>query len=295
MSVFHVPIRLGWTTEFARTAPGSKRCLIGFRQFTTLAFFDKRTRSQGPSLPRRYPASTVLSPCPTPVWTDALQHRCGRYPRPLRVSPACAIPCLDVPRPLPRWTPLGASVGCFPTLCCLPRSLGGSAFTTSLSRPTQASHTLRPVDLLRCPRQRLSQGFDTASYPTAPPASYRANRPSPGWDFHPQGDRALRGAPKITKKIDRSGGAIGRLCLNLRDLCVYHVNSGKSRFVPMVGGDNFLLSRCGHRQLANFVVNFLTCQPARFRQLAAVAQPARPRRRPSVSCFFLSHMGHVRP
>ena len=71
--------------------------------------------------------------------------------------------------------------------CCLPRSLGGSASTTSLSRPAQASHTLRPVDSLPRPRRGLSQGFDGAGYPATPPASYRANRPLPGWDLHPQG------------------------------------------------------------------------------------------------------------
>ncbi len=35
----------------------------------------KRTRSQGPSLHRRYPASAVLRPCPTPARTDTLQFR----------------------------------------------------------------------------------------------------------------------------------------------------------------------------------------------------------------------------
>src|SRR4029077_1805921 len=112
------------------------------------------------------------------------------------LSPACAIPCLDVLCPLPRWTGPGASVGCFPGPCCLPRVLAGSASTISLSRPAQASHTLRPADSLDRLKRPLSQGFDTASYPTAPPASYRANRPLPGWDSHPLGERALRGAPE---------------------------------------------------------------------------------------------------
>src|SRR5450755_2400199 len=120
------------------------------------------------------------------------------------ISPACAFPCLDVLYPLPRWTGPGASVGCFPTPCCLPRVLAGSASTTSLSRPAQASHTLRPVDSLDRPRRPLSQGFDTASYPTAPPASYRANRPLPGWDFHPLGERALRGRTKTDRVFQQT-------------------------------------------------------------------------------------------
>src|SRR4051812_9886970 len=114
----------------------------------------------------------------------------------MRASPACALPCLDVPCPLPRWTGPGALVGCFPRPCCLPRPPGGSASTTSLSRPAQASHTLRPIDSLDRPGRPLSQGSDPASCPAKPPASYRANRPLPGWDFHPQGERALRGAPE---------------------------------------------------------------------------------------------------
>jgi len=46
----------------------------------------------------------------------------------------------------------------------------------------------------------LSQGFGPAGYPTKPPASYRANRPLPGWDFHPRGVRAVRGAPERTEQ-----------------------------------------------------------------------------------------------
>ena len=87
-SVFHVPIHLGCTTEFARTAPGFKRCLRAFRQFSTLAYFDKRTRSQGPSLPRRYPASTVLS-----TLSDSRMDRC--LAAPLRPPPSS---CADLPR-----------------------------------------------------------------------------------------------------------------------------------------------------------------------------------------------------
>ena len=36
-----------------------------------LAFFRKHTRSQGPSLHRHYPASTVILPCPTPACAAA--------------------------------------------------------------------------------------------------------------------------------------------------------------------------------------------------------------------------------
>ena len=79
-----------------------------------VTLFDKHTRSQGPFLRRRYPASAVLRPCPTPVWTDALTRRRGRNPRPSRVSPNYPTHLSNMPCPLPRWTGTGASVGCFP-------------------------------------------------------------------------------------------------------------------------------------------------------------------------------------
>ena len=53
-------------------------------------------------------------------------------------------------------------------------------------------------------RRPLSQGSDPASYPTKPPASYRANRPLPGRDFHPQGERALRGRTEETAPRSRT-------------------------------------------------------------------------------------------
>jgi len=66
----------------------------------------------------------------------------------------------------------------------------------SFSRRAQALLTLRPVGSLDHPRRPLSRGFDRDGYPSTPPASYRANRPLPGWDFHPRGGRAVQGAPK---------------------------------------------------------------------------------------------------
>ena len=73
------------------------------------------------------------------------------------------------------------------------------ASMTSISRPAQASHALRPAGLLTRQKRALSQGFDPASYPTKPPDSYRANRPLPGWYLHPRGDRALPGRTRCTQ------------------------------------------------------------------------------------------------
>src|ERR1700694_623838 len=63
-----------------------------------------------------------------------------------------------------------------PCPCCLPRLTGGSASTTSLSGPAQASLALRPARLLAAYSGRLSRGSDPASYPTKPLGSYHAHR-----------------------------------------------------------------------------------------------------------------------
>jgi hypothetical protein len=124
-------------------------------------------------------------------------------------SPAAGLPRLRDPlsrRAVPL-TPVDRSrciCRLLPCPCCLLRTLGGSASTTSLSRPAQALHTLRPVDSLPRPGRGLSQGFDTAGYPAAPPASYRANRPLPGWDLHPRGVRALRGRTRVSRRRKNS-------------------------------------------------------------------------------------------
>src|SRR6266852_5491893 len=92
----------------------------------------------------------------------------------LKVRPS---PHPDIPQ-LPRspfWhaaltTPADRTSACrfLPCPCCLPRLTGGSASTTSLSRPAQASLTLRPARLLA----RLKADF----YPEAP--TWPVTRPS---------------------------------------------------------------------------------------------------------------------
>ena len=72
-----------------------------------------------------------------------------------------------------------------------------------VARPPEADPGLRRGRL-------LSQGFDPADCSTEPPASYRANRPLPGWDLHPQGDRPLRGAPEFRRE-DKQRFAQGEL------------------------------------------------------------------------------------
>ena len=127
--------------------------------------------------------------------SDSRQHRRprrrrGRDPRAWRASPDDPRHPPGVPCPLPRWTAAGASVGCFPTACSLPRFPAGSASTTSLSRPAQASLALRPVGSLSRPRRPLSRGFDPPGCPDKPLVSYQINRQLPGWNLPPLVTRA---------------------------------------------------------------------------------------------------------
>src|SRR6185437_1792448 len=60
-----------------------------------------------------------------------------------------------------------------PCPCSLPRLIGGSASTTKLSRPAQASLALRPAELLAHPTWALSRGFIAAGFPATMLVSYQ--------------------------------------------------------------------------------------------------------------------------
>jgi hypothetical protein len=73
----------------------------------------------------------------------------------------------------------------------LPQMAGGSASALSLSRPAQASLTLRPAGSLSRPRRPLSRGSSPASYPAKPLVSYQINRQLSGWILPPLVIRAF--------------------------------------------------------------------------------------------------------
>src|SRR4029453_10482810 len=95
----------------------------------------------------------------------------------------------------------GGSSGCacrlLPRSCSLPQMAGGSASALSLSRPAQASLTLRPARSLSRPRRPLSRGSSPAGYPTKPLVSYQINRQLSGWILPPLVISRLRGARPI--------------------------------------------------------------------------------------------------
>jgi hypothetical protein len=83
----------------------------------------------------------------------------------------------------------GGSSGCacrlLPRSRGLPQMAGGSASALSLSRPAQASLTLRPAGSLSRPRRPLSRGSSPASYPAEPLVSYQINRQLSGRNLPP--------------------------------------------------------------------------------------------------------------
>ena len=89
----------------------------------------------------------------------------------------------------------GGSSGCtcrlLPHSRGLPQMAGGSASALSLSRPTQASLTLRPAGLLSRLKRPLSRGSSPAGYPTEPLVSYQINRQLSGWNLPPLVFRAF--------------------------------------------------------------------------------------------------------
>jgi hypothetical protein len=143
--------------------------------------------------------------------SDSRQHRRprrrrGRDPHAWAGLPSYPRHPSGVPCPLPRWTAAGASVGCFPAMCSLPRNSGGSASTTSLSRPAQASLALRPVGSLNRPRRPSSRGFSLPGCPDRPLVSYQI-KPTTIWVEPPStGDARHLGAlnnPGVRRETGR--------------------------------------------------------------------------------------------
>jgi hypothetical protein len=87
--------------------------------------------------------------------------------------------------------PSGCACRLLPRSRGLPQMAGGSASALSLSRPAQASLTLRPAGLLSRLKRPLSRGFSPSGYPTEPLVSYQINRQLSGWNPPPLVIRAF--------------------------------------------------------------------------------------------------------
>jgi hypothetical protein len=105
----------------------------------------------------------------------------------------------------------GGSSGCscrlLPRSCCLPPLTGGSASALALSRPSQASLTLRPIGSLNRPRRPLSRGSSPSGYPAEPLVSYRINRQLSGWNLPPLVIRAFGAHGQNLPRERRNGTA----------------------------------------------------------------------------------------
>jgi len=171
----------------------------------------ERTRSQGPFLHRRYPASSVIPPCPTPA-DIAVQAGVEAA----TLLPNGSPPITRITLPACRAHYPGGSIGCarrlLPHPCCLPRFAGGSASASLLSRPAQALLALRPVGLLNRPRRPSSRGFSPAGRPSSPLVSYRNHRQFSGWNLPPLVIRAFGAHCKIQVHKRPRFAVLGHLC-----------------------------------------------------------------------------------
>jgi hypothetical protein len=185
-----------------------------------------RTRSQGPLLRWHYPASTLLRPCPTPAMAVACRDveaatlaRDGSPPITRTTFPTC------------RAHYPGGSSGCacrlLPRSCCLPQMAGGSASALSLSRPAQASLTLRPIGSLSRLKRPLSRGSSPASYPTKPLVSFQINRQLSGWILPPLMIHAF-GAHGQQETLAQDGHVLGHRLDNLDESTPYRWQVGSS-------------------------------------------------------------------
>jgi hypothetical protein len=115
-------------------------------------------------LRRYYPASTLLRPCPTPAVAVAC-----RDVEAATLAPDGSPPITRTTFPTCRAHYPGGSSGCacrlLPRSHGLPQMAGGSASALSLSRPAQASLTLRPIGLLSRPQATFVTRLQPAQLP----------------------------------------------------------------------------------------------------------------------------------
>ncbi len=157
-------LRLRLTIQLSLKAPDLFGCFKAHRQSPSPHHRRKHTRSQGPFLRRRYPASTVVRPCPTPARSiarsdvEAATSDRNGSPSITRITiPTCRVQYPGGPNRCVRRL-LPCSRG-------LPRVRDGSASASTLSRPAQTSLALRPAGSLDRPGRPLSQGFGPAGLP----------------------------------------------------------------------------------------------------------------------------------
>jgi hypothetical protein len=153
----------------------------------------------------------------------ALATALGFFAPPRRISPDYPHHLSNVPCLLPRRTEMGANVGCFPIRLGLPRTAVGSASTSSLSRPAQASHTLRPAESLSRPMATFVTRLQPGQLPTRT-ARQLPDQPTILWvESSSTGVTRLRGALLLKKSFSTADQNFSRPLMrfsdkNVRDL-----------------------------------------------------------------------------
>ena len=178
------------STQQSRTAPVFDGVLRLIANHHDLAIFDSAPEVRALSSAGITRLRRSYDPVRLPPW-----------PPPLRDVEAATL-ALDGSPPITRTTfPTcrahypGGSSGCacrlLPRSRGLPQMAGGSASALSLSRPAQASLTLRPVGLLNRLKRPLSRGSSPSGYPAEPLVSYQINRQLSEWNLPPLMIRAF--------------------------------------------------------------------------------------------------------
>jgi hypothetical protein len=150
-------------------------------------------------LRRRYPASTLLRPCPTPARAATPGMTLKPKPR-LRGSPPITRSSLPTCRAQYPGGPHGCACRCLPHGCCLPRHRGGSASALNLSRPAQA--------ITRVAAGRIAQPPRAAFVARLRPSQ----SPSQAARQLPDSSTSIRVEPSSTRETRRQG-APGDTCI----------------------------------------------------------------------------------
>src|SRR5215211_7965469 len=202
-------VHLRLTLQLSLKAPDRPRCCQAHRQSPSPRHLRKRTRSQGPLLRRRYPASTLIRPCPTPVMADAFRNveaatlaTVGSPPITRSTFPTC------------RAHYPGGSSWCACRL--LPRSRGLPQMGRRLGiRIVTFEALLRlhsrygPPDRSAAPRRPLSRGSDPCGYPHEPlvqrprrRAAEQVENAFPGFERWLAADRLREETPNTGRQHD---------------------------------------------------------------------------------------------
>ena len=192
-------------------------CCQAHRQSPRPQLLRKRARSQGPLLRRRYPASTLLRPCPTPAGPPS--HPASEL-RPPTGTGSPDDPQAHYPGGSRRVHLSVAS----PSHATFPVTQPGRHprhhFEACSGFTRVTAHWLAQP-----PKRPLSQGSDPPGCPDEPLASYQINRQLFGWILPPLVLRALGRTENRARSINRTNR--GKFLLRVPTTCPRPVDGSR--------------------------------------------------------------------